>query len=172
MPEYLRPRPIAAGDIASEFASGVEALDRWLRALARHNEASGGSRTYVSVTADTNRIAGYYCLSASSIHRADAPGPLARNMPDPIPVALLGRLAVDQRDSGQGLGVSLLQHAVLQAVRASETLGLRALIVHAVDERAVSFYERYGFTRFPDGSTRVLYLRVVDALQTAAAISR
>ena len=171
MPRYHRPRPIQTGDIASEFDCGIDVLDRWLKVWARHNEAAGGSRSYVSVTEDTKHVAGYYCLSASSIARADAPVPLARNMPDPIPVALLGRLAVDRRHAGVGLGASLLQDAVLRAIQASEALGIRALVVNAIDESVVPFYERFGFRRFPDGSERILYLKIADALKTAAGLS-
>lgn len=145
-------------------------LDRWLKAWARHNEAAGGSRSYVSVTDDTGHVAGYYCLSASSIARSEAPGSLARNMSDPIPVALLGRLAVDRRHAGVGLGSSLLQDAVLRAIQASETLGIRALVVDAIDDTVVPFSERFGFRRFP-GLRRILYLRIADALKTAADLN-
>ncbi len=171
MPRYHRPRALSAGDVVSEFDCGIGALDRWLRGWARHNEAAGGSRTFVSVAEGTDRVAGFYCLSASSIVRADAPGPLSRRMRDPIPVALLGRLAVDRRDAGTGLGGSLLQDAVLRAIQASETLGMRALIVNAKDDDVVPFYERFGFRRFPDGSERVLYLTIADALKTAASLT-
>ena len=172
MPQYHRPRPLAVGDVVSEFDCGIEVLDRWLRGWARHNEAAGGSRTYVSVATGTDRVAGYYCLSASSIVRSEAPGAVARSMPDPIPVALLGRLAVDRRDAGAGLGASLLQDAVRRAIQASETLGMRALIVNAKDDDVVPFYERFGFRRFPDGSERILFLKIADALKTAAALTR
>lgn len=171
MRQFHRPRPLAAADIVSEFDCGIEVLDRWLKGWARHNEAAGGSRTFVSVAAGTDRVAGYYCLSASSIVRGEAPGSLARRMPDPIPVALLGRLAVDRRDAGVGLGASLLQDAVARAIQASDTLGMRALIVNAKDDDVVPFYERFGFRRFPDGSERILYLTIADALRTAADLT-
>ena len=171
MTQYQRPRPIATGDIASDFDCGEPALDRWLKGWARHNEASGGSRTYVSVTADTGHIAGYYSLSASSLARAGAPGALARNTPDPIPVALLGRLAVDRRHAGHGLGASLLADAVVRAVQAAESLGIRALIVNAKSDGVVPFYSRFGFTPFPDGSERILYLKIADAVKTIAGLS-
>ncbi|WP_426625489.1 GNAT family N-acetyltransferase [Leifsonia sp. McL0607] len=171
MPEYHRPRPLAAGDVVSELDCGIEVLDRWLRGWARHNEATGGSRTFVSVAADTDRVAGYYCLSASSIVRGEAPGSVARRMPDLIPAALLSRFAVDRRDAGAGLGASLLQDAVSRAIQASETLGMRALIVNAKDDDVVPFYERFGFRRFPGGSERILYLKIADALKTAATLT-
>ncbi|MDN4612947.1 GNAT family N-acetyltransferase [Leifsonia sp. F6_8S_P_1B] len=166
MSSYHGPRSLRAGDIISEFDCGHDGLNRWLRGWARHNEARGGSRTFVSVTKDTGRVAGYYCLAASSLVRKDAPAALSRNMPDPIPVVLIGRLAVDVRHAGNGLGSSLLEHAVLQSIRVADTIGMRAIIVHAKDDRAVGFYERFGFTPFPDGSTRVLYLRASDAVRT------
>lgn len=171
MSTYRTPRPLKAGDIISEFECGHEPLDRWLRGWARHNQVSGASRTFVSVTSDTEHVAGFYCLSASSLVRAEAPGALSRNMPDPIPVVLIGRLAVDRRHAGKGLGGSLLQHAVLQSVRVAETIGMRAIIVHAKDDRAAAFYERFGFSPFPDGSTRALYLRAADAVATVADLT-
>lgn len=170
MTDVCAPRPLKAGDIVSEFDCGSEALDRWLRAWARHNDANGASRTYVSVDSGTDRVAGFYCLAAGSLARGDAPGRLSRNMPDPIPVVLLGRLAVDRRYAGKGLGVSLLRHAVLQSARVAQAIGMRAIVVHAKDDRAAGFYERFGFVRFP-GNDRVLYLRVADVEATAASLS-
>jgi len=168
--EYGAPRALAAGDIVSEFECGTPELDRWLRAWARHNDAQGASRTFVSVECASGRVAGFYCLAAGSLTRSEAPGRVARNMPGDIPVVLIGRLAVDRRDAGKGLGASLLQHAVLQSARVAETVGMRAIVVHAKDERAVTFYERFGFTRF-SSEARTLYLRVSDVLAAAAFLS-
>lgn len=86
-------------------------------------------------------------------------------MPEPVPVVLIGRLAVDERYSGQGLGYSLLQHAVITALEAAEAIGIRAILVHALSEPAVSFYKKFGFTRFP-GSSMTLYLLCSDAKKT------
>ncbi|MEV8213048.1 GNAT family N-acetyltransferase [Leifsonia sp. NPDC077715] len=170
MTEYEAPRALRAGDVVSEFFCGSPELDRWLRGWARHNDTNGASRTFISVASGTERVCGFYCLAAGSLIRAEAPGRLARNMPDPIPVVLMGRLAVDTRDAGRGLGASLLQHAVAQSVRVAQTIGMRAIVVHAKDDRAVAFYERFGFTRLPSGE-RTLYLRVADALASAASLS-
>jgi GNAT superfamily N-acetyltransferase len=164
--EFLRPRPITAGDRVSEFRCGEEQLDAWLRGRARGNERSGASRTMVSVTRD-GRVAGYYCLSSSSIVRDVAPAGLSRQQPDPVPVVLLGRLAVDEQFAGQGLGASLLQHATVRAVEAAEAIGIRAILVHAMTEAVVPFYERFGFTRFP-GEDRTLYLLLADVRKTLA----
>jgi predicted N-acetyltransferase YhbS len=122
----------------------------------------------VSVT-DDGALAGYYSLSASSVVRDSAPGRLARNQPDPIPVVLLGRLAVDERFAGQGLGAGLLQHAVIQATRASLQIGARAILVHALRDDVVAFYERFGFRRFTDSSMS-MYVLVADAAATAVAL--
>jgi len=168
--EYCTPRPLQAGDIVSEFDSGSEDLDRWLRAWARHNDANGASRTYVSVASGSDRVAGFYCLAAGSLTRAEAPGRLSRNMPDPIPVVLLGRLAVDRSHAGRGLGASLLQHAVIQSARVAQAIGMRAIVVHAKDDSAAGFYRRFGFVPFP-GNDRVLALRVADVVAAAATLS-
>lgn len=170
MTEYCTPRSLKAGDIVSEFDCGSEELDRWLRAWARHNDANGASRTYVSLASGSDLVVGFYCLAAGSLSRTEAPGRLSRNMPDPIPVVLLGRLAVDRRHAGKGLGASLLQHAMLQSARVAQAIGMRAIVVHAKNDRAAAFYERFGFARFP-GNDRVLYLRVLDVEATAAALS-
>lgn len=164
MTEFLTPRPLAPGDRVSEFRCGEEQLDAWLRGRARGNERSGASRTLVSVTRE-GRVAGYYCLSSSSIVRDSVPAELARQQPDPIPVVLLGRLAVDESFAGVGLGASLLQHATSRAIEAAEAIGIRAILVHAMTEEVVAFYERFGFTRFP-GQDRTLYLLLADARAT------
>ncbi|MEV4736945.1 MULTISPECIES: GNAT family N-acetyltransferase [unclassified Microbacterium] len=161
MTEFLTPRPLTTGDVLSDFRCGVESLDLWLRGRARRNERSGASRTMVSVTRE-GRVAGYYCLSSSAIDRGDGAAPLAAGMPSSIPVVLLGRLAVDEEFAGCGLGASLLQHATLRALEAAETIGIHAVIVHAITDDVVPFYERFGFTRFPDAQ-RTLYLRTADA---------
>lgn len=140
-----------------------------MRSRALKNEKTGASRTFVSVDADSGLVAGYYCLSASSLARDDAPSTLRRNMPDPIPVILIGRLAVDKRFKGLGLGASLLQEAVLKGVEASRIVGARALIVHAISESAEKFYLKFGFTLVP-GSARVMYITMADAEATIAGM--
>lgn len=140
------------------FQSGTDSLDQWLRRRARANQVSGASRTYV--VALEGRVVGYYCLSSGGLDLADAPGSIRRNMPDPIPVAVLGRLAVDQRWQGKGLGAALLQDAALRAAQAAAILGVRGLLVHAISEEAKGFYEHYGFAASPnDPMTLVLSLK-------------
>ncbi|MCZ4302670.1 GNAT family N-acetyltransferase [Microbacterium oxydans] len=167
MTEFRTPRPLAAGDKLSDFRCGEESLDSWLRGRARSNEKSGAPRTMVSVTRE-GRVAGYYCLSSSALDRGDGPPPLAVGMPVSVPIVLLGRLAVDREYAGRGLGVSLLQHATMRALEAADAIGVRAILVHAINDEVVPFYERFGFERFP-GAQRSLFLLAQDARATLSA---
>lgn len=129
------------------FDSGHDSLDEWLRRRARSNQISGASRTYVVCSGV--RVVGYYCLSSGALATTDAPGALKRNMPDPIPMAILGRLAIDIGWQGKGLGAALLQDAVMRAGQAAHIMGIRGLLVHAISDEAKAFYEHYGFTSSP-----------------------
>lgn len=129
------------------FSSATPVLDDWLRKRALANQTSGASRTYV--IADGKRVVGYYALASGSAAATDAPGKVRRNMPDPIPVMILGRLAIDTIWQGKGLGSDLLRDAVLRTMRAAEIAGMRALLVHALDDRAAQFYVRHGFLPSP-----------------------
>ena len=134
-PEHLIPHH----DL-NAFASGVPALDDWLRRHALANEQAGASRTYV-----IGRVVGYYALAAGGVAHASAPGRVRRNMPDPIPVMVLGRLAVDQAYQSRGVGAGLLRDAILRTRQAADIAGIRAILVHAISEDARRFYERHGF---------------------------
>lgn len=129
------------------FCSGESVLDTWLKIRARKNEASGASRTYVITRA--NDVVGYYSLAVGSVSHAIVPGKMRRNMPDPIPVMLLARLAVDTSLQGQGIGRALLRDAILRTEQAAHIAGIRAILVHALHERARLFYIRCGFTASP-----------------------
>jgi GNAT superfamily N-acetyltransferase len=129
------------------FDSGHDTLDEWLRRRARPNQISGASRTYV--VCEAARVVGFYCLSSGGMTVEDAPGSLRRNMPDPIPMAILGRLAIDRGWQRKGLGAALLQDAVLRAGQAAHIVGIRGVLVHALSEEAKAFYEHYGFTASP-----------------------
>ncbi|NMC49249.1 MAG: GNAT family N-acetyltransferase [Desulfovibrio sp.] len=141
------PWPLAAEHDVVSFQSGEPGLDDWLKRRALTNQASGASRTYV--ISDANRVIGYYALAAGAVAATDAPGKVRRNMSDPIPVMVLGRLAVDREWQGRGLGRDLLRDAVLRTLRAAELVGIRALLVHALHERAGAFYEQAGFRISP-----------------------
>ena len=137
-PEHLTPDH----DLAA-FDSGVSALDDWLKRRALANEEAGGSRTYVVCAG--GRVVGYYALATGGVAQAAATGRVRRNMPDPVPVMVLGRLAVDQTYRGRGLGAGLLRDAILRTLQAAELGGIRAILVHAISDEAKRFYERHGF---------------------------
>ena len=154
-PEHLTPEH----DLAT-FDSGVPALDDWLKRRALANEQGGASRTYVVCAG--GRVVGYYALATGGVAQAAAPGRVRRNMPDPVPVMVLGRLAVDRAYQDQGLGVGLLRDAVLRILQAAELGGIRAILVHAISDEAKRFYERHGFVASPiDPMT--LMITVADA---------
>jgi GNAT superfamily N-acetyltransferase len=139
--------PLAPDHELDAFESGVPTLDDWLKRRARRNEAGGASRTFVVCAG--RRVVGYYSLAAGSILHAEATGRVRRNMPDPVPVLLLGRLAVDRTWHGKGLGADLLADAVLRTIAAAEFVGVRAILVHAISEAARAFYEKHGFRASP-----------------------
>jgi GNAT superfamily N-acetyltransferase len=141
------PVPLAPDHELDAFESGVATLDEWLRHRARRNEADGASRTFVICAG--RRVVGYYSLAAASVLHTVATGKVRRNMPDPVPALLFARLAVDRAWHGKGLGADLLSNAVLRAIGAAETIGVRAILVHAISEDAKTFYEKHGFRSSP-----------------------
>lgn len=141
------PAPLTDIHQTLGFCSGIQALDNWLMHRAWKNQLSGASRTYVVAAAGA--VVGYYCLASGALALREAPGGIRRNMPDPLPMAILGRLAVDQRWQGHGLGVALLRDAVERTRAASKILGLRGLLVHALSIEAAAFYRHHGFLPSP-----------------------
>jgi len=128
------------------FDSGTEELDAWLRRFAAMADVAGAARTYV--LADGDQVLGYYALTPGSVTRGELPERHAQGMPaHPIGVILLARLAVDRSVQGQGYGRALLADAAIRTLQAADLVGARAMLVHARDEQAASFYERHGFTR-------------------------
>lgn len=141
------PQKISPDHDLSEFHCGEPALDEWLKRRALPNEESGASRTYVVCL--ENRVVGFYALAVGAVAHAGAPGRIRRNMPDPVPVMVLGRLAVDESMQGRDIGRGLLRDAILRTMQAAEIAGIRAILVHAISERAKQFYVRAGFTPSP-----------------------
>ena len=129
------------------FSCGEDSLDEWLRRRALTNRVSGASQAYV-VCAD-NEVIGYYALASGSISVESAPGRFRRNMPDPIPVAVLARLAVDRRWQGKGVGRALFSDAASRVAQAADIIGIRGIVVHAISEEAKSFYIALGFDPSP-----------------------
>ncbi|WP_370289440.1 GNAT family N-acetyltransferase [Nocardioides sp.] len=157
-----RPRPIASGDRTAGFDSGEESLDRYLVDRALTNHLNDLARCYVTVDRGTDRVLGYYTLSAVAIARADVTGRARRNAPDPVPAVLLGRLAVDISAQGSGLGKALVRDAILSTLAAADTIGVRLLLVHALHQAAADFYAALGFRPSPTDSLH-LYLLLADA---------
>ena len=141
------PHPLAADHELDAFCSGVAPLDEWLIRHARANEAAGASRTFALCVG--SRVVGYYSLAAGSLMLAQATGRARRNMPNPIPAILLGRLAIDRAWQGKGLGTDLLRDAVLRILSAGDVIGVRVILVHAISPEAKLFYEKSGFRPSP-----------------------
>ena len=161
------PVPLIAGHDISRFACGEPTLDAWLQHRAIKNETAGASRTYVVL--DDNRVVGYYSLAVGSIEHTFVPAKVKRNMPDPIPAMILGRLAVDQQYAGNHIGSGLLRDALKRTYLAADIAGIRVLMVHALHERAAWFYYHRGF--WPSPFNPLLLFRLLDP-ETASRVSR
>jgi GNAT superfamily N-acetyltransferase len=159
--ELPTPELLSTNHDLAGFACGNPALNDWLHNRALANQTSGASRSYVAV--HRGRIVGYYALAAGGIALVDAPGRLRRNMPDPIPMAILGRLAVAEQFQGRGVGAFLLEDAIRRSQHAAEILAIRGVVVHAIDEAARGFYLRFGFVVSPTKPMTLLFsFRGVD----------
>lgn len=141
------PEPLNETHDTAAFASGVESLDAWLKRRALKNQVNGASRTFVAC--EGRRVVAYYALASSAVMTDEAPGRFRRNMPDPIPVVVLARLAVDRSWRGKGLGRALIRDAGLRVIGAAQTIGIRGVIVQALSAEARAFYERVGFDPSP-----------------------
>ena len=142
------PQPLTARHLLDTFDCGEPSLDEWLKRRALANQLGGASRTFVVADAE-DRVVGYYSLAAGAVSRNLATGGVRRNMPDPVPVLVLARLAVERNAQGMQLGAALLQDAVNRAVSVSQNAGVRALLVHALDDKAKQFYLHYGLVESP-----------------------
>jgi len=157
-----RPRPIEPTDSTRGFESGEASLDRYLvdRALANH--VSDFARCYICVESEINQVVGYYTLSAVAVEHAQLPARVRRNAPNPVPAVLLGRLAVDRKAQGSGLGRLLVRDAILSTLEAADRIGVRLLIVHALHDEAAAFYAALGFKPSPTDPLH-RYLLLSDA---------
>jgi GNAT superfamily N-acetyltransferase len=159
-----RPRLIEVGDLklAPRFDCGTPELNEWLRVYARTDHNRGSARVYVSVDTNADLIAGYYCLSAGAVEHADAPNRVSKGSAHPpIPIVLLGRLAVDQHYAGEGLGRFLVQDAFQHIVQTAGVIGTRAVMVQAKNSAAADFYKRLGF-QASDSNWMLFFLLVKD----------
>jgi predicted N-acetyltransferase YhbS len=141
------PEPLTEDHDCNDFDCGRASLNIWLRKTALKNEANDASRTFVICQA--GKVVGYYCLATGSVTRAEAPGKIKRRMPEPPPIIILGRLAVDKNWQGQGIGIALLRNALLRCLEVAKEVAVKAVLVHALDEEAKHFYESVGFVGSP-----------------------
>jgi GNAT superfamily N-acetyltransferase len=152
----MPPVPITAEHIVTEFDCGKIPLNDWLRRHALKNE---GRASRCFVTSSSASVVGFYCLAAGAVEHEGAPSALTRNMPSPIPVLVLGRMAVDRQYQGHGIGAALLKDAMRRTASVAQDIGALALLVHAIDREVLPFYVQYGFQAFPGGPL-TLYLPV------------
>jgi GNAT superfamily N-acetyltransferase len=145
--QFSPPERLISSHDVSQFECGEASLDSWLKRRAPQDEEAGASRTYVLRAGQ--EIAGYYALATGAIAHVQATGKVRRNMSDPVPVIILGRLAIASKFQGRGIGTALLRDAVLRIVQAAEIAGIRAILVHAISDQAKRFYEKHGFTSSP-----------------------
>ncbi len=146
--QLLAPQPLIDTHRVDDFSCGEPSLDEWLKRRALTNQLSGASRTFVAADIE-GLVFGYYAMAAGAVSHLLATTAIRRNMPDPVPVMVLGRLAVDHRAQGVNLGGALLQDAVRRALVVSQNAGVRALMVHALNDSARQFYEHFGFQVSP-----------------------
>lgn len=161
MGEISAPELLNESHNLDEFDCGVQVLNLWLVRQALKNEKSGGSRTYVVCSG--NNVIAYYAIATGSIEHVGLPSKLRRNMPDPIPVLILGRLAVDTGWQSQYIGRGLLKDTVLRACAIAKQVGVSALLVHCISEQAKQYYLDHGFVESNIAPMTVL-LRLKDAL--------
>jgi GNAT superfamily N-acetyltransferase len=157
------PERLNSSHRIESFDSGNSQLDDWLKRRALKNEADNASRTYVLCSGDA--VIAYYCLANGAIAQSTATGRVRRNMPDPIPVMVIGRLAVDRQWQSRGIGQALLRDAVLRTLQAAEIAGIRAILVHAISEDAKRFYEKHGFMA-SSLDPMTLMVKVSDAIES------
>ncbi len=157
------PTKLNLSDQVDQFDCGNIFLNNWLNNRALRNESEGASRTYV--LSFEKAVVAYYCLANGAIAQTISTGKVRRNMPDPIPVMMIGRLAVDRQWQGKGIGKALLKDAILRTLQASEIAGIRAILVEAISEDAKHFYEKCGFTASPV-APMTLMITVNDAISS------
>jgi GNAT superfamily N-acetyltransferase len=163
---HLRqPEPLGEVHELENFYCGEATLDEWLKRRGRANNASGASRTYV--VCEDSRVVGYYALASGVVMVESAPGRFRRNMPNPIPVAVLARLAVDKNWQGRGIGRVLFRDAAQRVAQAADAIGIRGIVVHAISENAKNFYLTLGFDPSPlEPMTLMVTLADVRAAQS------
>jgi len=141
------PHPLADHHQLDDFDSGVASLDDWLKRRARTNQTTGASRSFV--VCDDDKVVAYYALASGAISAQTTTGRFRRNMPEPIPVAILARLAIHKAYQGRGLGRALFRDGAQRVLHAADAIGIRGMIVHAISDEAKAFYLALGFDPSP-----------------------
>lgn len=161
MGEITAPERLAAAHNIADFKSREPLLDEWVRRKALSNEPSGACRTYV--VTDGERVVGFYCLATGAVAHTQATGKVRRNMPDPVPVVIVGRMAVDEKCERKGIGKGLIRDAVIRTLGAAEVVGVRAILIHAKSEESRKFYvDKCGLSECPVDPT-TLMITLTDA---------
>jgi len=163
------PRPLQADDDRTAFDCGRPSLNTWFQRHALANHVSGITRTNIICDRATGLVAGYVSLTAGQIERAFLPKAQQRNKPDPIPVTLLGQLAVAKTHQGQGHARSLLAFALRSAVAAADHVGSYAVITHPLDDQVRAFYARFHFQDLPGDPKRAMFVRISELIATGFA---
>jgi GNAT superfamily N-acetyltransferase len=161
------PMPLTEHHVTEGFSCGIDSLDQWLKRRSLKNQMQGASRTYV--VCDETRVVAYFALTSGALTTTDATGRFRRNMPDPIPVVVLGRLAVDQNLQGKGFGRSLVRDAGLRVIQAADAIGIREMTVHALSNDAKNFYEKIGFEPSPIDS-HLLMMTLPDLIDACEPV--
>jgi GNAT superfamily N-acetyltransferase len=165
------PVPLSDDHELVNFDSGEPSLDEWLKKRALKNQASGVSRCFV--LCNDNKVIGYYSLSAGAIRHESTPKTMRRNMANPLPILLLGRLAIDRNYHNKGLGSALLRDAMIRAVSVAGDAGVFAILVHALSEQAKRFYMSRGFIESPlQAMTLIMTLKTVCSVLAEPEIER
>jgi len=160
------PELLTDEHVLDVFSCGKPELDDWLIKKALKNLKRNNTRVYV-VCDDNNKVIGYYAIAMGSVQRESALSSLKRNSPNPIPMVVLARLAVDEGYKGRGIGVGLLKDCVLRSVHAMNVVGGAGILVHAIDDEAKAFYKRFGFNESPiDAMTLMARVIDIEASQT------
>jgi len=160
------PMPLTEHHVTEGFSCGIDSLDQWLKRRSLKNQIRGASRTYVAC--DETRVVAYYALASGAVTSTDATGRFRRNMPDPIPVVVLGRLAVDQTLQGKGFGRSLVRDAGMRVIQAADAIGIRGMTVHALSDEAKAFYEKVGFEPSPL-DPHLLMITLIDLIEAGGS---
>jgi ribosomal protein S18 acetylase RimI-like enzyme len=164
----IKPRLLTGSDHINSFCCGVESLDLWLKKQALKSQNRGSAKTYVVIDSERNVVVGYYAIAMGSVSRDIAFSALKRNSPDPIPMVVLARLAVDLKYQGKHIAVGLLKDCILRSMAAMEVVGGAGILVHALDDEAQSFYTKFGFKE-SSIDRLVLMARISDLTQSLQA---